>query len=388
MIWLYWRRVRVTVLVTCLSTAALAGLVIMVAFVVGSGPGLRPGPGIGSQATIAGFQRGSLPAGDAAAGHRGVQLMTAAVVACQTVSYNGVQMVAWWSRDGASSYLIQVSHRRGTPVYADGDDGGDVGSGAGKQAGGGSASTAGTHVVAGVLTLSPWMLALMRSNYVIEYAGAGTASGRAALIVTLRRRGGGLAAQYWLDQATSLPLRRQVFDRAGHLVNEGVFVDLKIGNGTVGAAPVPGQQAWSSSPSTAAIASLRRQGWYLPTGLGSDLALVAVTTSRTSSGVVVDASYSDGLSVVSVFMQRGELPDKLSGWHQTYVRGVTVYSSEPDQRSLAWSAQGVVYTVIADAPPETVDDVVAGLPHDQSPGFWQRVSNGLGRMGSWFDPFS
>jgi sigma-E factor negative regulatory protein RseB len=117
------------------------------------------------------------------------------------------------------------------------------------------------------------------------------------------------------------------------------------------------------------------------------MVLVDVTTSSARSGTVVDASYSDGLSVVSVFMQRGELSSALPGWRRTDVSGVAVYSSEPDERSLAWSAQGVVYTVIADAPQETVDGVVAALPHDHGVGFWQRVAHGFDRMGSWFDPF-
>ena len=86
-------------------------------------------------------------------------------------------------------------------------------------------------------------------------------------------------------------------------------------------------------------------------------------------------------------MQRGELAGALPGWQRTRVHGTLVYSNEPDQRSLAWSARDVVYTVISDAPQGTVDLVVAQLPHDHDVGLWQRVDRGLHRMGSWFDPF-
>jgi sigma-E factor negative regulatory protein RseB len=231
------------------------------------------------------------------------------------------------------------------------------------------------------------MLALMRSNYVLTYSGTGSVIGRPADVVILRRRGGALAARYWLDQMTRLPLRRQIFDASGQQVNEGAFTDLTIGSDDLDNAPSPSAVAWSSRPAMIALVGLRKQGWLVPAALADDLALVSLATSSTRSGAVVDASYSDGLSVVSVFMQRGELPSALPGWHRADVSGLAVLSSEPDERSLAWSAQGVVYTVIADAPEETVDGVVAELPHDHGIGFWQRVGRGLGRIGSWFDPF-
>jgi sigma-E factor negative regulatory protein RseB len=117
------------------------------------------------------------------------------------------------------------------------------------------------------------------------------------------------------------------------------------------------------------------------------MSLVGVSREQAKSGVVVDASYSDGLSVVSVFMQRGQLAGALPGWRADDVRGLPVYSSEPDRRSLAWSANGVVYTVISDAPPASVDLIVAQLPHDHHVGFWQRVRRGLDRIASWFNPF-
>ena len=46
-----------------------------------------------------------------------------------------------------------------------------------------------------------------------------------------------------------------------------------------------------------------------------------------------------------------------------------------------------VYTVLADAPAETVAAVVGALPHDGPAGFWKRISRGLARMASWVNPF-
>lgn len=388
MIWLYWRRVRLTVLVVAVATGAMAALVVGVAFLAGAGRGRDAEPGDGQVGVDwqAGGGHQALEA-DTVDDRRGLRLMQGAAAACQTVSYHGDQLVAWSGPGGTSTYFVKVWHRRGSTEQADGDDDdGAVGPGDGGQRASARAVTSGGHAVAGVLSVSPWMIALMRSNYVLAYSGTGSVIGRSADVVTLRRRGGGLAARYWLDQTTGLPLRRQVFDASGRQVNEGAFTDLTIGSAELDNPP-PSAVAWSSRPAMIALASLRKQGWLVPAALADDLALVSLAKSSTRSGAVVDASYSDGLSVVSVFMQRGELPSALPGWHRADVSGLAVLSSEPDERSLAWSAQGVVYTVIADAPQETVDGVVAGLPHDHGIGFWQRVGRGLGRMGSWFDPF-
>jgi len=88
-----------------------------------------------------------------------------------------------------------------------------------------------------------------------------------------------------------------------------------------------------------------------------------------------------------VFEQRGHLAAKLDGWQRTTVNGQVIYVAEPDQRSLTWSSRGMVYTVMADAPVQTVDAVIGVLPHDKPPGFWKRMSRGFVRLASWVNPF-
>jgi sigma-E factor negative regulatory protein RseB len=385
MLWFYWRRIRSGVLISGVALAAVTALLVVVGSVT---PAIRhhaARSALANHRSLSRFQpeRSSAARPATAAARHGIVLMTDAVAACRTVSYSGVQMVDWWGTDYSTAYLIQVWHASGEPEVADGDGGTGP---SGSIAVPGPAAT--DHATAGVLSVSSWMLGLLRANYLIEYTGAGTADSRAAQIVTVRRHDGTLAARYWLDRATSLPLRREMFDPGGQLVSEGAFIDLDFGPT---AAPEPPQtaRAWNSQPNTKDLPTLRKQGWPVPSKLAGDMALVGVSraTPVPGPGSVLDASYSDGLSVVSVFMQHGQLAKTLPGWTRTDVHGFTVYSSEPDERSLAWSADGVVYTVISDAPQATVDTVIAQLPHDRSGGLWQRVGRGLKRMGSWFNPF-
>ena len=105
---------------------------------------------------------------------------------------------------------------------------------------------------------------------------------------------------------------------------------------------------------------------------------------------MLDASYSDGLSMVSLFIQRGELEGPLPGWHHLAVKGLPVYTTKSgnlDEQGLAWSAGGFVYTIIADAPPQAISRVIMQLPHQRNTSFWERVERGIGRIGSWFNPF-
>jgi hypothetical protein len=295
--------------------------------------------------------------------------------------------VAWWGAGDSTAYLIGVWHRSGEPEVAEGvrDARGEPPPGSTVQPG----TSASNHATAGVLSVSPWMLDLLRTNYMIEYSGDGTAVGRVARIVAVRRHDGSLAARYWLDSITGLPLRREMFDEGGHLVNEGAFINISLGPSAPVPAPSQAAQAWSADAArTSKLPRLRKEGWPVPSRLDGDMSLVGVSRDQARSGVVVDASYSDGLSVVSVFMQRGQLVGALPGWRADEVRGLPVYSSEPDHRSLAWSADGVVYTVISDAPPTAVALIVAQLPHDHHVGLWKRVRRGLQRIASWFNPFS
>ncbi len=380
MFWLYWNRWRPAVLAASLSLACIAAIVIAAGSVVGGyEPATAGKAGTGRTGTQA--RHPPLSANSVQA-RRGVLLMRAAAIACQNVAYRGVQMVAWWGPAGGSTSLIQVWHRSGGPELAKETGDSDPGSDPAEPP-----QDATGKVASGVLSVPPWMLSLMRANYEISYVGPGSASDRPAHVVAVRRGNGTLAAQYWLDASTNLPLRREVFDSGEHLVNEGAFIDLHIGDRDVDAVPAAGVRPWSARSVAHSLAALRAQGWSLPASLAGDLALVGVTRTMTPSGWVVDASYSDGLSVVSVFTQRGELEGALPGWHLAAVQGKQVYSAQPEERSFAWSAGGLVYTVLADAPPDTVQRVVVELPHQERAGFWQRVSSGLRRMVSWLNPF-
>jgi sigma-E factor negative regulatory protein RseB len=390
MLWLYWRRSRVVISVAAAALGLMAGLALLADSL--AGPDTVAGQTAALHRPGAGDDRFVGPSVDDPQVRRGLLLMNNAAAACNMVSYRGVQIVAWTSPGTSSSYLIDVWHRSGEPELAATDgDADDRSRSPGIPAGAGAV---------GVLNISPAMLSLLRANYVVEYTGDGSSSDRPARIVAVRRHDGTLAAQYWLDRDTGLPLRREMFDDSGHRVSEGAFIDLEVGLSGVAVVPPTQGQAWqtyisSQQPpgsrlTTARIRALRADGWPVPRTLAGTMTLASVSKAATRSGTVLDASYSDGLSVVSLFIQRGELEGVLPGWHHVAVSGLRVYSTRSgdlDEQGLAWSAGGFVYTVIADAPAQAISRVIVQLPHERDAGFWDRVGRGIRRIGSWFDPF-
>ena len=176
--------------------------------------------------------------------------------------------------------------------------------------------------------------------------------------------------------------RSEMFDGQGHVVSVASFMALTVGTGAAGAPVATVPRQWV----TARPARLRAEGWPLPGPLPGGLALLSARVGSTATGPVVDLDYSDGLSLVSVFLQRGHLTSWPAGWWRTTLGGSAVYADDSDGQMFVWPAQGFVYTLVAAAPPQTVARAVAALPHNSSPGLLGRVGHGLRRLLSWLIP--
>jgi hypothetical protein len=316
-----------------------------------------------------------------AATSTGLELLQQAVAACQDTSYRGVQVVAWWGQGPSTPSVVDVWHEPGQVTVVQAAANSASGTVADPSAG-----AAGYQDPDGILGLSQQLLNLLQANYEMVYTGRGAIAGRPTLVVEVRHLDGSLAAVFWLDAATKLPLRREIFTSGSHMISEDAFTDLQLGSRQVGAAPALAAAPWTTQVGAGTLSSMRSRGWPLPPRLPANLMLFSATQTSTRYGQVVGLSYSDGLDVVSLFVQRGEVAGPMAGWRQVSLDGRTVYASDQSERSLAWSSDGYVYTLIADAPVTTADQVVAALPDSKPPGFWQRIGHGLHRLASWANP--
>lgn len=370
-------------------TAAVLVSLVASGVALASGLGLLAG-GAGPQRPLAGLAHGPAQAA-------GLKLLRAAAQACRSLPYRGVE-VAWWgpgSQTGGDTSVVQVWHQPGGQALTQ-DPGAQTLTQAPAVSLAGPAQrhqpvrslgSGGPNLdEAGALGMSTQLVSLLAANYVVTVAGRGQVAGRPARVVTVRRPGGGVAAWFWLDSATSLPLRKEMFDARARLISSVTFAEVNIGRGAVSGEPVPTARAWRTTLAPGQLARLRASGWPLPGPLPADLTLIAAKESTTSAGPVVDLDYSDGLSVVSIFVQRGYLPARLRGWSQVALAGHKVYANDPDDLCFAWSARGFVYTLIAAAPQQTVGQVVVALPHDDDPGWLAQLKHGLHRLLVWVGP--
>jgi sigma-E factor negative regulatory protein RseB len=313
-------------------------------------------------------------------------LLTQAAQAAVLTSYQGEEIVSHWGTTGGTEVVSDIWHVSGGPTVTRTLDAGTYTS-----SGPYLSSDTDGQWPEGVLGVTTQLVRLLEAHYVVVYGGASSADNRTAQIVEARRDDGSLAARFWLDDATKLPLEREVFDPAAHVISEDVFINVRFANQAPVAAPAVGpsdpQGPWTHPLPASQLLALRAHGWLVPPQLPGGLSLFTGAQTQTGTGTVLDLGYSDGLSVVSLFEQRGNLAAKLTGWQKITVAGHVIYAAQPDQRSLTWSSRGIVYTVMADAPAQTVADVIRALPHDTPPGFWKRMSRGFSRLASWVNPF-
>jgi sigma-E factor negative regulatory protein RseB len=95
-------------------------------------------------------------------------------------------------------------------------------------------------------------------------------------------------------------------------------------------------------------------------------------------------TYTDGLSVISVFEQRGALArSAVAGYLPVTIDGQRLFVKYGLPTSILWASNDMVYTVLTDAPDYALAHIVAAYQSrapDTSDDFWSRLWRGLGRL--------
>lgn len=203
---------------------------------------------------------------------------------------------------------------------------------------------------------------------------------------------GELVAKVWIDDESGLMLKRELYHN-GRLVRASEYVTIHISRGDAMFLNHLGPElATSSDPlDTSNAARFSDAGWACPQSLGSGFQLTGLMRMD-NGGDVMHAEYTDGLSSVSVFSERGTLdPSKLGGFRVVdEAAAEPVYLRAGLPTVAVWESDSTVYAVVSDAPVATVSDIVAALPHrpDPRPGIGDRVGTGLDRMAGFLTPLS
>ena len=210
---------------------------------------------------------------------------------------------------------------------------------------------------------------LLAQNYQLDVADRQAPSaGREAQVVDVRRSNGSMAGRFWVDAASALLLRREVYDDSERLVRSSGLIDLVRGSAAARRpcrprlpSPTPGRLT------DAELAGLRERGLAaIPTSLPGSSSCTTRRVRTHGSKEVLHLSYSDGLSNLSLFAQPGHLgtEQRLASMSTWSGRCAGLGGRDAPQR-VVWSGGGKVFTLLSDAPAETVTAVVTALPHDR-----------------------
>jgi sigma-E factor negative regulatory protein RseB len=232
------------------------------------------------------------------------------------------------------------------------------------------------------------LFSLLAQHYQLRVVGLRSCRGRVAELVEASRPGQtpAVAARFWLDRATGLLLRRDVLDRAGSLLRRNELLSVRTSPVVPAAAsPVVPQGVRLDEGD---LSRLEADGWPVVPMLPDALELYE---ARWLADGVLHLSYSDGLSTLSLFVQNGERKPA-AGAVSRRVGGGEVWESSGEPERAMWTSDGRTWTLVSDAEPAVVDEVLAALPHtpprrggDDVP---SRVWRGMSRVGAWLNPFA
>jgi len=306
-----------------------------------------------------------------------VDALQGAMEAPERVAYRGARVVIDMTSETASTVHVRVEHVPGQGTSFDVTDSPDDA----------TATFVAQGEAASARAFAGGQLQLLVDAYDLTASGSAVVTGRAATVISARR-GQQLVARFFVDNATGLMVRREVYD-GGQLVRSGAFESLRTSAaGFLSHLPPELTTPAATAVSTRLAPILNDDGYACPSTLSDTFELTSLDRLDSSSDVI-HAAYSDGLSSASLFEQRGQLrADTLPGFRRVGVDGAQVAVREGLPTVAVWESEGTVYTLVTDAPMSTSAALIADLPHrppaveDAS----NRLERGFETLGSYLSP--
>lgn len=225
----------------------------------------------------------------------------------------------------------------------------------------------------GLAGLSDRALGALSAAYELRVSGVATIAGRSATVVTATR-GGRTAAQLWLDDKSGLLLREDVRDADGRVLRTAAFEQLQmlgptpsagsslapaatllaVGSADAGTAAASTARSatpsWGNDLSAAQLQSWRSKGWPAPARVGAGFVLLDAQGGSSAAGTpMLHLIYGDGLSSVSLFLQRGQLDStQLGGLVKNTWGDGAVYERSGWPEVMVWQSGGTVITSVGD----------------------------------------
>jgi len=294
------------------------------------------------------------------------QTMARASAAAGQLSYSGSQVFSTTVHGRAVTALVEVDARSGQgsrlSVYT--EQGEQILSGF-------VPAAASSRIVDGQL------LTLLERNYALAGWTGARVAGRSATVVQASSTAG-VAARWWIDDATGLLLRQETYDASGALTMAYGFTRLSIADQHGFLEHLPPRLVVPLTTTTLTVSTateLSAQGWACPDQLAG-LALVRLRSDRAESPTALHLVYSDGVNTVSVFEQQGRIVSAPSGWD--WDRSLGAFVQHGASSLASWQSGALVITVVTDGSAGVLAGAVTSLPHRKpvTPTTMERVRAG------------
>lgn len=228
------------------------------------------------------------------------------------------------------------------------------------------------------------LVSLLAEHYTLSGRRGSEVAGRAATVIEARDPavppGSAAAARWWVDDATGVLLWHETYDQSSRVQSSAGYRSVEFGDVSfLSHLPQTTVPRTTTTLTLTRTTDLAAQGWSPPQELAG-LPLVRLRSDRADHPQAVHLVYSDGLSVVSVFEQRGGLDAGPAG--SAWDAGMGAFVRWGSASTATWQSGQTVLTVVSNGAPELLRDAVRSLPHDVRPGrtTMERVLAGWDRI--------
>jgi sigma-E factor negative regulatory protein RseB len=196
----------------------------------------------------------------------------------------------------------------------------------------------------------------LEANYSIEIGGATKTLGRKTQLVLVKPRDQfRYGYRLWLDQETAMPLKSQLVDRNGNVIEQLLFAELHFRERIAADLLKPAVQAdgfkWLYQDAQQPRVRSASLEWVIRPPAGFRLTTWRIQAIAGSSAPVQHLVYSDGLASVSVFIEpRNPQTEAIRGLAK--VGAAFAYSRDLD---------GHQVTAVGEVPAATVQAIAAGV---------------------------
>jgi sigma-E factor negative regulatory protein RseB len=213
-----------------------------------------------------------------------------------------------------------------------------------------------------LLTAVPVYNERLEANYSIELGPATKTLGRHTQQILVKPRDQfRYGYRLWLDKETAMPLKSQLCDRDGRVIEQLMFAELhfrdRIPADSLKPAVVADGFQWLYQDAQSARVRSATMNWVVRPPAGFRLTALRMQMMAGSSVPVQHLVYSDGLASVSVFIEpRTSDTQAIRGLAK--VGGAFAYSRDID---------GHQVTAVGEVPPATVEAIAVGVTKDGEP---------------------